>query len=89
MEQWIIDRCGSAAQRVPAPRRPVDGAANITFNSDLTRISTSRSDTLSTVMDDDLDDFLDDHETRPLFWSVQHVEAQEDYELSVERRATV
>ena len=79
----------SSAQRVPRPRRPTNSAPNVTYNSDLTRISASGSDSLSTIMDEDLEDDVDEQETMPLFWSLHPVEDREDYELSVARRATV
>ena len=96
MEGWIIDRRTRKAQRVPGLRHPTNSAANVTYNSDLTRISTSGPDFLSTIADDDdleddpSEDDLDEQETRPLFWSLPHFEdRQEDYELSVAWRATV
>lgn len=71
---------------------PADGTPSITYNSGLTRISTSGSDSLSTATDDDFEDEVQDsigeEDSRPLFWSVPEVEGPEDYELSVIRRAT-
>jgi len=90
MERWIVTYVRRSVQRI-ATRHPTDNAqaARVIYNSHLTEISASGSDYLSTLQADSLYDSLDDEEGMRLFWSAQHVEGREDYELSVARRATV
>ena len=83
VEGCILDR--SIGQRSAALRRPTNSATNATYNSDLTRISTSDEDPRSISMDVD----WDEQETRPLFLSLQVNNREEEYELSMAMRVTV
>ena len=86
----MVDRRARSGRHSLGPRRPTNSAVNVTYNSDLTRISTSGPDFLSTIMDGDLGDDLDVQETRPFLLSLPRFDdRQEDYELSVAWRATV
>ena len=91
VEGCITNR--SSAQRVTALRRPTNSATNVTYNSDLTRISTSGADFLSTFTDVYWEghprEIYDEQETRPLFLSLQVNNREEEYELSMAMRVTV
>ena len=91
IERWTTKSCAHATQRVISAHGHNATAEGVTYNSDLTRISTSGR--FPTEEDGDLDDSAENpshDETRPLFMSLGEVRrGDESYELSEDRRWTV